>query len=138
MLKYIQAHANGLIHTIFETDTPFPAGEIPPRTTEVSECTLWYHGAVYDGEVIAKLTLEGVDQTAANQEINLTVKWVSIDGETVPRTGIVAVACGDYTEEITISEGIGSLPFESAEPGEYLIMVTSPEGCRAEKKVTVA
>lgn len=138
MRRYIQTYDSGRVHTIFETDGPFAEGEMPPNTVEVPQYTEWYHGALYDGETIAKLAMEGEGQIAVNQEINLTIKWVDLGGEIVPRNGTVTASCGSHTEDISINEGIGILPFVSAEPGEYLITVVSPEGCRAEKKVIAA
>lgn len=120
------------------SETPLAFEEVPLNMKEIPEFNPWYPGAHYDGKSIAKLTLEGSDQAVVNQEINLAIKWLGIDGEIIPRNGQAVAICGEYSEEILITEGVGTLPFVSAEPGEHLITVTSPEGCRAEKKVMVA
>lgn len=135
MPKYVQILPSGVVHTIMKAQGP-PEGV---GVIEVQEYDVWYVESFYDGVNFLRLKIEPENEGRATvaQPINIIIRWVDIQGQTGKRVGMVKVTCGGLVEDVAIIDGVGVMPFEAAEAGEYILMADSPEGCRAVGKVIV-
>lgn len=135
MPKYAQMSVSGVVHTITETNGTLKG----PGIVEVVQYDVWYIGAYYDGANFMRLQVEPGNggQVTINTPLNITVRWVDIQDQTVVRSGTVKVICGNHAEVVAITDGIGTMQFSAAEPGDYLLVADSPEGCRAVGRVVV-
>lgn len=134
MPNFAQFDSKGRIHTIMQTEGTLEG----INHVEVPSEGLWYLGTIFDGKNFYKLEIDPENITGVNIPVNIGIRWMDKDGNiATSRGGDIIVKCGQLVEVITLVNGTGSLPFESAEPGEYILVATSPEGCEALGKVVV-
>ena len=130
---YAQLNENGIVHTICQLSDVIEGNNIVGITSMDSGLM----GKKYKQDKFYGLNIESPKTVKQNEVVNITLKWLDMEGNLVDDITEITVTIGDIEEKVIAEKGVVEVEFSSEEVGEFEIVAVCDDGCRASERIEV-
>ena len=133
MNMYAQVNERSIVHTVCQL-----AGEVKQdNLIEIEAIDDSLLGKKYRQGKFYGLNIESPKTVKQNEVVNITLKWLDMEGNLVNDTAEITIAIGDIEEKVIAENDVAEIEFSSEELGAFDIKAVCEDGCAASERIEV-